>query len=79
MKFVGSHVPGEQAIQPWLTQRRLLQHAARCSYMVLNSLATEDSMAWACHRLGLLYADQGKLAEAEQMYAARLREGPQYR
>ena len=72
MKFVGSHVPGEQAVRPWLTQRRLLQHAARCSYMVLNGLATEDGMAWAYHQLGNLYADQGKLAEAEQMYQQAL-------
>ena len=34
VEFVGSHVPEQQAIQPWLTQRRLLQHAARCSYIV---------------------------------------------
>jgi tetratricopeptide (TPR) repeat protein len=72
VKFVGSHVPGEQAVRPWLTQRRLLQHAARCSYIVLNGLATEDSMAWAYHKLGLLYWNQGKLAEAEQMYQRAL-------
>jgi hypothetical protein len=72
VKFVGSHVPGEQAIQPWLTQRRLLWHAARCAYIVLNGLAIEDSMLWAYHQLGLLYADQGKLAEAEQMYQRAL-------
>ncbi|KAF4609460.1 hypothetical protein G7Y89_g15856 [Cudoniella acicularis] len=29
VKLVGLHVPGEQAVRPWLTQRRLLQHAAR--------------------------------------------------
>jgi tetratricopeptide (TPR) repeat protein len=72
VKFVGSHVPGEQAIRPWLTQRRLIQHAARCSYMVLNGLATEDGIAWAYHPLGILYADQGKLVEAEQMYQRAL-------
>ncbi|KAH7303005.1 hypothetical protein BKA65DRAFT_240068 [Rhexocercosporidium sp. MPI-PUGE-AT-0058] len=72
VKFVGSHVPGEQTIQPWLTQRRLLQHAARCSYIVLNGLATESGIAWACHSLGLLYANQGKLDEAEKMYQRAL-------
>lgn len=40
----GSHVPREQAVQPWLTQRRILQHAARCSQMVLNSLSVDDGM-----------------------------------
>ena len=72
VKFIGSHVPGEQAVRPWQTQRRLLRHAARCSYIVLNGLATEDGIAWACHQLGLLYAYQGKLAEAEQMYRKAL-------
>jgi tetratricopeptide (TPR) repeat protein len=74
VEFVGSHVPGEEADQPWLTQRRLLQHAARCSYMLLNGLVTDDGIAWICHNLGNLYADQGKLAEAEQMYQ-RARQG----
>ena len=78
MKFVGSHVPreshvpGEKDVRPWLIQRRLLQHAARCSYIVLNGLITDDDMARAFHQLGLLYADQGKLVEAEQMYMRAL-------
>jgi hypothetical protein len=69
---VALHVPGEQAIRPWLTQRRLLQHAARCTYMVLHGLALDNGMEWTYHNLGLLYADQGKLVEAEQMYRRAL-------
>jgi tetratricopeptide (TPR) repeat protein len=72
MKFVGLHVPGEEAVRPWLKQRRLLQHAARCSYIVLNGLVAVDDMAWTCHRLGRLYQDQGKLAQAEEMYQQAL-------
>ncbi|KAL5325418.1 hypothetical protein ACEPPN_006543 [Leptodophora sp. 'Broadleaf-Isolate-01'] len=72
VKFVGSHVPGEQSVRPWLTQRRLLQHATRCSYMFINNLVTNDEIAWACHNLGSLYANQGKLVEAEQMYQRAL-------
>ena len=72
VKFVGSHVPNEQTVRPWLAQRRLLQHATRCSYIILNSLATDDEMSWAYHELGRLYKDQGKLAEAEQMYKRAL-------
>jgi hypothetical protein len=49
--FVASHVPGEQTIQPWLTQRRLLQHVARCSYMILSSLVADDGIASACYNL----------------------------
>ncbi|PVH91284.1 hypothetical protein DM02DRAFT_734231 [Periconia macrospinosa] len=72
VKFIGSHVPGQESDKWWLTQRRLLHHALRCSYMMLNDGSTEDEMEWACHRLGLLYADQGKLAEAEEMYQRAL-------
>jgi tetratricopeptide (TPR) repeat protein len=70
--FVGSHVPGEQAVRPWLIQRRLLQYAARCSYMILNGLVTEDGTAWAYHNLGFLYGSQGKLDDAEKMYQQAL-------
>ncbi|KAH8598606.1 hypothetical protein B0O99DRAFT_567078 [Bisporella sp. PMI_857] len=72
VKFVGAHVPTEKEGQPWLIQRRLLQHAARCSYMFSNSLVANDGLADECHNLGLLYADQGKLVEAEQMYQRAL-------
>src|SRR5467141_734943 len=72
LKFVGSHVPGEESPKRWLTQRRLLQHAARCSHAVLNCMVTDDGMEWALDELGVLYADQGKLDEAEKMYQRAL-------
>ncbi|KAH9203501.1 P-loop containing nucleoside triphosphate hydrolase protein, partial [Leptodontidium sp. 2 PMI_412] len=72
VKFVGAHVPRTNDIQPWPMQLRLLQHAARCSYMVLNSLVVDEGLAHEYHNLGLLYADQGKLVEAEQMYQRAL-------
>jgi tetratricopeptide (TPR) repeat protein len=72
LKFVGSHVPGREAVEWCLIQRRLLQHAARCSYVVLNDMVTDDGMEWAFHSLGLLYAAQGKLDEAEKMYQRAL-------
>jgi Tfp pilus assembly protein PilF len=56
----------------YLTQRRLLQHATRCSYVVLNKMVIDDSMEWAFHSLGLLYKSQGKLDEAEKMYQQAL-------
>jgi len=75
LKLVGSHIPKQDAVQPWLTQRRLLQHAARCSYIVLNDLVIDDGMvfAWAYHNFGQLYADQDKLTEAEEMLHRALR------
>jgi tetratricopeptide (TPR) repeat protein len=72
VKFVGLHVPEHEASRPWLTERRLLQHAARCSYMVLNNLVIHNGMEWAYYNLGVLYSDQGKLVEAEQMYQRAL-------
>ncbi|KAN0084763.1 HET domain containing protein [Elaphomyces granulatus] len=72
LKFVGSHVPTEECAKWWLTQRRLLQHAARCSHAVLNCMVTGDGMEWELHMLGVLYANQGKLDEAEKMYQRAL-------
>ncbi|MCJ1313481.1 hypothetical protein MMC25_007159, partial [Agyrium rufum] len=68
MKLIASHVPEYQSLRPWLTRRRLLQHAIRGSYMVLNGLVLFEDVAWECSALGVLYSDHGKLAEAEQMY-----------
>jgi hypothetical protein len=42
LKFIGSHAPDEHTFRPWLTQRRLLQHAMRCSYIVLNNLVPDE-------------------------------------
>ncbi|KAN0067763.1 hypothetical protein V8E54_014010 [Elaphomyces granulatus] len=72
LKFVGSHVPKKESAKWWLTQRRLLPHAARCSHAVLNGIGIADGMERELRRLGLLYADQGKLDEAEKMYQRAL-------
>ena len=72
VKFVVSHVPRERDFRPWLTQRRLLQHATRCSYMISNGLVVDDKLTDECYNLGLLYANQGKLVEAKQMYQRAL-------
>jgi tetratricopeptide (TPR) repeat protein len=72
LKCVGSHIPGTEAVEWYLIQRRLLQHAARCSYVVLNNMVTDDGMEWAFHNLGLLYKYQGKLDEAEKMFQRAL-------
>jgi len=37
LKFVGSHVSKKESPKWWLTQRRLLQHAARCSHARLTA------------------------------------------
>jgi tetratricopeptide (TPR) repeat protein len=73
LNSVALHVPGKQANRPWLTQRRLLQHAARCSHIMLNGLVPDNGMAGTYFNLGYLFNDQSKLAEAEQMYERALR------
>ncbi|PMD56971.1 uncharacterized protein K444DRAFT_565764 [Hyaloscypha bicolor E] len=74
LKFVGSHVPANEADKWWLTQRRLLKHAARCSYMILSGVVTGVDIEWVCLHLGNLYQQQGKLSDAEKMYL-RARQG----
>ena len=76
IKRVGLHVPGNEAVRPWLTQRRLLKHATRCSYIVLNGLVVDEGIELACNNLGLLYVDQGKLVEAVAMleHVVKIRE-----
>ncbi|KAH8668244.1 hypothetical protein BGZ60DRAFT_376348 [Tricladium varicosporioides] len=72
VKFVGAHVPGEEDIRPWLTQRRLLQHALKCLYIVKIGLIADNNIEWAYNQLANLYADQGKLEAAEEMYERAL-------
>jgi len=72
LTFVGSHVIRNESTKWWLTQRRLLPHAARCSHAILNGMVIDDGIEGALHNLGLLYADQGKLDEAEKTYQRAL-------
>ena len=74
--IVGSAVPSQEEKEYWLTQQRLLAHADRC-IRFLQRLDTPDETGnsgsnHAFHNLGLLYADQGKLAEAKKMYERAL-------
>jgi tetratricopeptide (TPR) repeat protein len=73
LSFVGSHIPEQNKPKWWATQRRLLQHASRCSNMINKEIIADDGMEWAMHMLGYLYADQGKLDEAEKMLQRALR------
>jgi hypothetical protein len=52
-------------------QQQLIRHANRCYKYVGGRLAEQDDdrvMLGATHNLGNLYANQGKLDEAEDMY-----------
>ncbi|KAF2732394.1 HET-domain-containing protein, partial [Polyplosphaeria fusca] len=65
---VASEVPSRNVDEWWLLQQRLLQHVAQHKKFVINSNIDIERMEWALHNLGMLYADQGRLAEAEAMY-----------
>ena len=75
LRCVGLHVPDNSRPEYWVIQRRLLGHANRCQEVI--SVGFEDrngegSLTEAIHNLGLLYADQGKLDKAEEMYQRAL-------
>jgi tetratricopeptide (TPR) repeat protein len=72
LKLVASHVPEKATAQWWVTQRRLLQHATRCTDRILNDSIANEGMEESLQNLGSLYADQGKLDQAEKMYQRAL-------
>ncbi|KAK6614281.1 NB-ARC and TPR domain protein [Botrytis cinerea] len=69
---IASEVPDTNEKYWWLTQRRLLQHVARQAFFINDAEVDMDRLYWEFHRLGNLYSDQGKLAEAEEMYLRAL-------
>jgi tetratricopeptide (TPR) repeat protein len=73
---VGTAAPDHSEAEYWLSQQRLLPHANRCvrhmdDLDVLDQLRSVDA-GYALHNLGILYADQGKHAEAKKMYRRAL-------
>ncbi|KAF2720031.1 kinesin light chain 1 [Polychaeton citri CBS 116435] len=71
LRCVTSHMTSNDfAIRP-LVQRRLLNHATR-SFSHIMKHNGKDDLYIEFHHLGNLYSDQGKMAEAEQMYQRAL-------
>ncbi|KAH7010637.1 uncharacterized protein B0I36DRAFT_257436, partial [Microdochium trichocladiopsis] len=69
VESVASQVPSREEAEYWLLQKRLISHAIRSCSTVQESNCPTDR---AFHSLGSLYADQGKLGEAEKMYLRAL-------
>jgi tetratricopeptide (TPR) repeat protein len=67
---VASEVPNTSEKDWWLLQRQLLPHAIQQKLFIMDGKV--DGLDWAFHNLGLLYAEQGKLADAEKMYIRAL-------
>ncbi|OCK72772.1 HET-domain-containing protein, partial [Lepidopterella palustris CBS 459.81] len=73
LKCVASEVPDKNVDRWWwVVERRLLQHAAKCEDLAVDSRVNVQGMEWALHSLGNLYADQDKFAGAESMYERAL-------
>ena len=76
LTVVGFAVPESTEPEYWVMQQRLLPHANRCvpQFSEVN-VADVDKDRYSddvFHSLGLLYAGQGKMAEAEKMYQRAL-------
>lgn len=72
---VGFHVPDIDEVNYWVTRQRLLRHADRSQgYMdaTLSMRTDYVPMVDAVYNLGRLYADQGKLDKAEEVYELAL-------
>ena len=77
--IVASAVPSETVLHYSLIQRRLLPHCDHV-YSILQRYLQDGfknteylpSLSGACYQLGLLYSDQGKMKEAEDMYLRAL-------
>ena len=76
---VVSAVPSQTMPDYSLLQRRLLPHCDRVFSLLEQSIQETfnykvdiPSVSAACHRLGDLYSDQGKMKEAEDMYLRAL-------
>jgi tetratricopeptide (TPR) repeat protein len=69
---VAAKIPSTTEKNWWLIQRRLLQHATRQTLFITDGRVSTDKLSWIFYKLGLLYADQGKLVEAEEMYVRAL-------
>ncbi|CAI7658082.1 unnamed protein product [Penicillium palitans] len=71
VQCVAQRVPADDEHAFWLIQRRLIAHADRC-LEILRKQEVEDGDVWALFSLGYLYANQGRLQEAEAMYELAL-------
>ncbi|KAI1735480.1 hypothetical protein F4680DRAFT_306188 [Xylaria scruposa] len=63
---IASHIPEKDSGEWWLTERRLLRHATQQNKAILYDIIG-DKGSWIFYNLGILYTDQGKLKEAEEM------------
>ena len=69
---VASYVSSKQDHHHWMKQRRLLQHANRCGFLIRNGITSEIS--GALYDLGHFFMNQSKWMESEMMFQWALQE-----
>jgi tetratricopeptide (TPR) repeat protein len=74
LNCVGLHAQDQSRPQQWIVHQRLVGHANRCREFMSTKLVGQDdkSCLVAVGYLGILYADPGRLDEAEKMYQQAL-------
>ncbi|KAF2135210.1 uncharacterized protein K452DRAFT_46458, partial [Aplosporella prunicola CBS 121167] len=80
LSLIAKRVPLDKEAEYWKLQRRLLPHGIRACQLAGFGLGEQHYIdmglevpPWAFHSLGVLYADQGKLDQAEEMYERALK------
>ncbi|OCL02321.1 tetratricopeptide repeat domain-containing protein, partial [Glonium stellatum] len=70
LNCIGSHVPDRERAKYWIIEQRLLRHAKRWLESIDHGFTNLDDVLMfnMVHNLGFLYADLGRLNEAEKMY-----------
>ncbi len=78
--ILGSTVPQEMNRNYWVVERRLLPHCNHLHKVMkdmpvasLKEYGDNNLLLYSYHMLGILYCDQGKLKEAEEMYQRALK------
>ncbi|KAH6881067.1 hypothetical protein B0T10DRAFT_609259 [Thelonectria olida] len=77
LMIIGFSVPRKETREYWVLQQKLLPHAERCAGWVREAAegiwnSGDESAITSLHMLGILYKDQGKFKEAEEMYERAL-------
>ena len=72
LRCVASHMPKRESSNWFLIQRRLLNHANRCSKYQKSHIGNDFDFVLAFNYIATLYREQGKWVEAEEMYLKAL-------
>jgi tetratricopeptide (TPR) repeat protein len=72
LKCVGRHLPDTNQHNSLVTERRLMRHAVRSCRLIADSSVDSDGREDYLHDFGMMFANQGRLDEAEKIYQRAL-------